>query len=148
MVEAVVIGLMWAQTLTARYSQAQLYTRQRAWDSALAVWRTLLLIERDSSRRALIYQQLGYIAVQRGDSGEALRLWRESLRYKPDYLPALRNYQWLFLRLRRPPPPSPPLRSLYEPPLFPSEQQPPSLGNQPFEKGRKPRWLPVERLSK
>jgi len=130
------------------YQQAQDYTRLRQWEAALAAWRTLLWTERDSGARALICQQLGYIALQRGDSGEALYLWEQSLRYRPTYALARANYQWLRLRLKRPPevPPSQLLRYLPSPPL--SEDAPPTWGEGPLQSSEpaSSRWWSVRRL--
>ncbi|MCS6896105.1 MAG: tetratricopeptide repeat protein [Bacteroidia bacterium] len=141
------IGVFYAQGSPREntYKLAQFYTQRQKWDSALIYWRGLLISERDSSSQALIYQQLGYIAVYRGDSAEALRLWRQSLLWKPDYRVAIQNYQWLYKKLRRPPATSPPPLSPYDYPTL-SERAPPHLGDKPSTKAQKVRWLPVARL--
>ncbi|MEN3040082.1 MAG: hypothetical protein ABDH66_00885 [Bacteroidia bacterium] len=140
-------GLIYPQVSyrESAYRSAQYYTQRRQWDSALIYWRGLLFQEKDSIGQALIYQQLGYIALYRGDSAEALRLWRQSLLWRPDYPVAIRNYQWLYAKLRRPPEATPPSLSKYEP-SFPSEQGTPHLGSTPPSRNRKIRWLPIERL--
>jgi len=130
---------------TRLYEKAQRYTQQSVWDSAILVWRTLLSIERDSVRRGLIYQQLGYIAVHKGDSGEALRLWEQALRYRPEYPVAQQNYRWLRQKLP-PPPPIPPPVSAYESPPPPSEKALPHLGSGPPPPPLKPPFLSVARL--
>lgn len=128
------------------YEEAQNYTRRRSWDSALARWRSLLLIERDSAALALIHQQLGYVALHRGDSSEALRLWRQSLAFQPDYPIARQNYQWLYQKLRRPPDPMPPPYSRYAPRQTLSEHAEPQMGERAPDLRREVRWLSVERL--
>jgi tetratricopeptide (TPR) repeat protein len=76
---AVIGGVgLWGQD---GYRQAQRLTQERKWEQAVRAWQKLLITEGDSGRRALIYQQLGYIALYRGDSAEALALWKQSLQY-------------------------------------------------------------------
>ncbi len=130
----------------ALYERAQYWTQQKRWDSALAHWRTLLLIEKDSAAQALIHQQLGYIALHRGDSAEALRLWKRSLTFQPQYAIALRNYQWLYTKLRRPPSEIPPPYSVYAPMPTLSERAPPHMGERPPRIEKSVQWLPVVRL--
>ncbi|MCX8111866.1 MAG: hypothetical protein N3E49_01515 [Bacteroidia bacterium] len=120
---------LWAQNRSALYERAQGWTRRGQSDSALAIWRSLLLIERDSMALALIYQQLGLVALQRRDSVEALRLWKKSLHYHPAYTVARQNYGWLYSKLRRPPEESPLERTLYEPHVIPLERNPPFMGS-------------------
>lgn len=142
-------AVLWAQSSSRRllYEKAQRYTRQQQWGEALSVWRSLLWMERDSAARALIYHQLGYIALHRGDSAEALRLWEQSLRYKPFYSIAWVNYRWLRQRLQQPPPADPPpLYSQYEPPPPFSENAPPHWGQGEPPTSFPIRWLPAVRL--
>lgn len=131
------------------FLQAQGYTQRQVWDSALLAWRSLLNRETDSGAVALMYQQLGYIALHKGDSAEALRLWETALRFWPEYRPALQNYQWLRQRLRRPPPPTPPYLYRYTPPPPLSEKAPPTVGELPLpRKLPEPQWLPAARLQR
>lgn len=142
------IAFVWLQVASsaALYARAQDYTRRGVWDSALAVWRRLLLTERDSGALALVYQQVGYIALYRGDSSEALRLWRRALELHPDYVPALKNYQWLYSKLRRPPAVLTTPSSTYEPIPPLSERMPPHWGSLAPRLQQPILWLPAERL--
>lgn len=140
-------GLSWAQLNP--YSLAQRHTAERAWDKALSSWRHLLLLERDSVRRALIYQQMGYIALLAGDSAEALTLWHRSLNYNPTYRTAWLNYIWLRQRYRPPRAlPEAPLLYRYEALPPPSESAPPHLGHSPPNGAQPLVWLPALRLAK
>ncbi len=140
------LGLSWAQPNP--YEIAQRYIAAKAWDSARLAWRRLLLVERDSIRRALVYQQLGYIALQIGDSAEALFLWQRSLTYHPTYRLAWQNYIWLRQRYRPPKSASEPL-SLYQYEASPpSETAPPHLGRYPPSGDNDLSWLPALRLAK
>lgn len=144
------LGLVVGQGPARRlsYQKAQEHTRLGQWEAAISTWRSLLWSERDSTARALICQQLGYIALQRGDSNEALYLWEQSLRYRPTYAVALKNYQWLRMRLRRPPETPPPqlLRYVPYPPL--SEDAPPGWGEGPLRLAEPSsrRWWAVRHL--
>lgn len=144
------VGLLAGQGLSRKlaYQKAQDYTRLGQWEAAVAAWRSLLWSERDSTARALICQQLGYIALRRGDSSEALYLWEQSLRYRPAYPVALTNYQWLRLRLKRPPQAPPPHISQYMPYPPLSEEAPPVWGEGPlqFTEPSSLRWWCVRRL--
>ncbi|MCX7606683.1 MAG: hypothetical protein N2170_05385 [Bacteroidia bacterium] len=140
-------GVIYSQPARKReYYQAQVYTQRHKWDSALMHWRGLLWTEKDSSRRALIYHQLGYIALHRRDSVEALRLWEQSLRLRPDYPITLQNYQWLRLKLTVPPPPAPTHLYRYEAPPPLSEKNPPHLGEEEPQQPIRVRWFCVVRL--
>ncbi|MCS7162664.1 MAG: hypothetical protein NZ958_04980 [Bacteroidia bacterium] len=140
------LGLAQVRPPLNYYQRAQTYTHQGKWDSALVLWRLLWNRERDSIRQALITQQMGYIALRRGDSLDALKLWELSLRYRPDYAIAEANYRWLRAKLRVPPPA--PLKPLYQPPLRISENAPPHLGQAPPLPLPPVRWLPAARLLK
>ncbi|MCX7763366.1 MAG: hypothetical protein N2253_00555 [Bacteroidia bacterium] len=141
-----IFSLAYAQGKQALYAKAQLYMQRRQWDSALSVWRPLLFVERDSGARALVYQQLGVVALYRGDSAAALRLWKLSLTYKPEYQIAQRNYQWLYQKLSRPVSTSLSSRSPYEPQDIPSEQAKPHIGSGNPSAHKKVLWLPLERF--
>ncbi|MCS7189698.1 MAG: hypothetical protein RMJ66_07305 [Bacteroidia bacterium] len=106
----------------------------------------LLIIERDSVAKALIYHQLGYIALHRGDSADALSLWENALRFHPTYLSAALNYQWLRLRYRPPATPTMTLRKYYDNFPPPSEKAPPHLGGKGAIVLEVPRWLSVVRM--
>ncbi len=136
---------VWAQN---PYSDAQRLTRLGQWDSAIRIWQRLLLTEADSVRRALVYQQLAYIALHRRDSAEALALWRQSLKYHPTYQMAWENYLWLRQRFRQPPTTNPQRYTQYvtTPPL--SEKAPPTWGERPIDPAPTLRWLPMERLAR
>ncbi|MCS6789703.1 MAG: tetratricopeptide repeat protein [Bacteroidia bacterium] len=141
-------AVVWIQLISAwhgLYERAQYYTRRQQWDSALFFWHTVAAVEGDSANRALIYQQLGLIALKRGDSSEALGLWERSLRYQPTYTIAWQNYLWL--RQRIPPQtPTPPPSPKYEKPPPLSEKAPVTLGTLPVPNPRKLPWLAAERL--
>ncbi len=130
------------------YQQAQQLTQTKNWEAAARTWQKLLLTEGDSIRRALIYQQLGYIALHRGDSAEALALWKQSLQYHPTYRLAWENYIWLRRRLRVPPPIEPLRYMQYVALPPPTEKAPPTWGSTPPKLDKTMRWLPAERLAK
>ncbi len=130
------------------YQQAQQLTQTKNWEAAARTWQKLLLTEGDSIRRALIYQQLGYIALHRGDSAEALALWKQSLQYYPTYRLAWENYIWLRRRLRVPPPIEPLRYMQYVALPPPTEKAPPTWGSTPPTLDKTMRWLPAERLAK
>lgn len=141
-------ALIWIQFVSAwhsLYERAQHYTRQQRWDSAIFFWRTAAAVESDSVGKALIYQQLGLIALKQGDTSEALALWERSLRYHPTYTIAWQNYVWLRRKLPPIPPPPPSLLQYEKPPPL-SEKAPPSLGTLPIASPRKLSWLSAERL--
>ncbi len=130
------------------YQQAQQLTQTKNWEAAARTWQKLLLMEGDSIRRALIYQQLGYIALHRGDSAEALALWKQSLQYYPTYRLAWENYIWLRRRLRVPPPIDPLRYMQYVALPPPMEKAPPTWGGGSPRLDKAMRWLPAERLAK
>jgi tetratricopeptide (TPR) repeat protein len=130
------------------YRQAQRLTRERKWEQAVRAWQKLLITEGDSGRRALIYQQLGYIALYRGDSAEALALWKQSLQYHPTYRTAWENYIWLRQRLRVPPPIEPLRYARYIALPPPTEKAPPTWGRFSPDFHRPMQWLPAERLAR
>lgn len=130
------------------YQQAQQLTQMKNWEAAARTWQKLLLTEGDSIRRALIYQQLGYIALHRGDSAEALALWKQSLQYHPAYRLAWENYIWLRRRLRVPPPIDPLRYMQYVALPPPTEKAPPAWGSGSPKLDKAMRWLPAERLAK
>ena len=130
------------------YQQAQQLTQTKNWEAAARTWQKLLLTEGDSIRRALIYQQLGYIALHRGDSAEALALWKQSLQYHPTYRLAWENYIWLRRRLRVPPPIEPLRYMQYVALPPPTEKALPTWGSTPPTLDKTMRWLPAERLAK
>ena len=130
------------------YQEAQALTRAKNWEAATRAWQKILLTEGDSVRRALIYQQLGYIALHRGDSAEALALWKQSLQYHPTYRLAWENYLWLRRRLRVPPPIEPLRYMQYVALPPPTEKAPPTWGSGLPTLDRGMRWLPAERLAK
>lgn len=145
MVPQVLIWIQLVSSWHSLYEKAQYYTRRQRWDSAIFFWRTAAAVENDSVGKALIYQQLGLIALRRGDSSEALALWERSLRYQPTYSIAWQNYVWL--RRKIPPtPPLPPSLLPYEKPPPLSEKAPPSLGTLPTASPRRLSWLSIERL--
>ncbi len=130
------------------YQEAQRLTREKQWEAAIRAWQRILVTEEDSIRRALIYQQLGYIALACGDSAEALILWKQSLQYQPAYRIVWENYLWLRQRLRVPPPIDPLKYTRYVTLPPPTEKAPPTWGTAPPALDKPLHWLPAERLAK
>ncbi len=130
------------------YQEAQRLTRERQWEAAIRAWQRIVVTEGDSMRRALAYQQLGYIALSRGDSAEALALWKQSLQYYPFYRIAWENYVWLRQRLKVPPPIDPLRYSYYIALPPPTERAPPTWGTTPAALDKPMQWLPAERLAR
>jgi len=130
------------------YQEAQRLTRERQWEAAIRAWQRIIVTEGDSMRRALAYQQLGYIALSRGDSAEALALWKQSLQNYPYYRVAWENYSWLRQRLKVPPPIEPLKYTRYVAQPPPTENAPATWGTAPAVLDRPLQWLPAERLAR
>ncbi len=145
-----IMGLFFSVGLWAQnpYREAQRLTRERQWEAAIRAWQRILVTEGDSARRALIYQQLGYIALSRGDSAEALALWKQSLQNYPYYRVAWENYSWLRQRLKVPPPIEPLKYTRYVAQPPPTENAPATWGTAPAVLDRPLQWLPAERLAR
>ena len=144
------IAVLFSINLLAQnpYREAQRLTRERQWEAAIRAWQRIIITEGDSIRRALAYQQLGYIALSRGDSGEALALWKQSLQYHPYYRVAWENYVWLRQRLKVPPPVDPLRYSRYIALPPPTERAPATWGTAPAALNKPMRWLSAERLAR